>query len=272
MIASILVAVIAFVSVVYFSNSETLRIQKIIVNDLKFSDRVEIENLVKKQIEGRHFGLFAKSNIFIFPRSKIIREIKKEYSSISAIDIDTKGLHTIELQIEEFEPSARWCDVPVTPANAPNHVNDSKTVSAIPQVVNQYSGANCYFTNSDGMIFAKTDFENSHDFITTFGFIVSDPFRQNYDDAKTFRDLIDFVKLLRRLEIIADEVWTTDGEVYAIVTKDKVKIYIDSEDDIVSVFNNLQTVINRDAINQAQFSNIDYIDLRFGNRVFYKLR
>ena len=264
-----IIFIILFVGFVYLSNSDSLRIQRIIVNDLNFSDRNEIENIIKEQIEGRYFGLFLKSNIFIFPRAKIERKIKTTYSSISYINIDAKGLHTISLEIEEFQPSAKWCDVPVTPALNPNHVND-ENISAIPQTLNSYSGQ-CYLMTSDGMIFAK-DNNLEGDFIKTFGFITSDPLRQKYSDSKTFRDLIDFVKLLRRLNIEANEVWTTDGEVYAVVTKEKVKIYIDGEDDIVSVFNNLQTVIERDAINKAQFANIDYIDLRFGNRVFYKLK
>lgn len=256
---------------IYFLNSDILKIKSVSVNELAFSDKTQIENIIKEEISGKYIGLISKSNIIIFPRSKISKLIKNTYPSISAIDIDVKGLHEVEFQIEEFEPSARWCDYEVSAAPNPRHVNDSK-ISAIPKVVEQYQVSNCYLMTAEGMIFTKTDINNPHDFVTTFGFISGDPLRQVYDNSKTFRDLIDFVKLLRRLNIVADEIWTINGEVYAIVTEENVKIYIDSEDDIVSVFNNLQTVIERDAINEAQFSNVDYFDLRFGNRVFYTLK
>lgn len=254
---------------IYISNSDFFKVRKIIVSDLKFSNRSEIENLVKTNMEGSYLGVFSKSNIFLINRQKIKREIKSKYSSISSIDIDNKGLNTINIELEEFSPSAKWCDVPVTQTVNPSHVND-QSISVIPQILNNYS-ANCYLMNSDGVIFSE-DLNLEGDFIKTFGYILSDPIRQNFSTPKTFKDLIDFVKLLRRLNIEANEIWTTNGEVYVIVTKEKVKIYIDNQDDIVSVFNNLQTVIERDAINQAQFNNIDYIDLRFGNRVFYKLK
>ena len=122
------------------------------------------------------------------------------------------------------------------------------------------------------MVFAKAEYDKNSDVIKAFGFIKSDPLKQNFSNEKTFKNLVEFVKLLRRLNITADEIWTNDGEVYAIVTKEKVKLYVDGGGDILEIFDNLETVIKRDAINQAQFANIDYIDLRFGNRVFYKLK
>ncbi len=270
-IAVLISFLIVITGLIYFLNSDFLKIKTVSVNDLKFSDKTQIENIISGQINGKYFGLISKSNIFLFPRNNIIRTIKNTYSSVSAIDVDLKGLHSIEFQIEEFEPSARWCDLNVESAENPKHVNDSK-ISAIPFVFENTQNANCYLMTSEGMVFTDTEINNPHDFVTTFGFISGDPLRQIYGNSKFFRDLIDFVKLLRRLNIVVDEVWTTNGEVYAIVTNDNVKIYIDSEDDIVSVFNNLQTVIERDAINEAQFSNVDYFDLRFGNRVYYKLK
>lgn len=261
--------ILLFSGLIYLSNASYFKVNDVSINDLKFSNKSDIEKLVKENISGRHLGIFSRSNIFLIPRLKIERDIKNNHASISAIDISISGLNKIELEIEEFVPSAKWCDIDVDSAPNPNHVN-SGDISSIPKVLNDYY-SDCYLMTSDGVIFSK-DFNLDGDFIKTFGYINSDPIRQNFSNPKTFRDLIDFVKLLRRLNIEANEIWTTNGEVYAIVTKDKVKLYIDSEDDIVSVFNNLQTVIERDAINQAQFNNIDYIDLRFGNRVFYKLK
>jgi len=258
---------------IYLTNANFLRLQQIIVNDVEYSNRSDIELKVKEQLEGRFLGLLSRSNALIFSRSKISREIKNNFPSIKYVDVDLKGFTTIEVQLEEYNSIALWCDTPVTPARALLHdENGEEKSSVIPQNVRSINGSNCFYMNDDGVIFAKAQYDSSGDVVKTFGRINSDPIRQSYTDKKTFNNLIEFTKLLRRLDIVADEVWTTNGEVYAFVTKERVKIYIDSKSDVGKLFDNLETVIERDAINKAQFANIEYIDLRFGNRVFYKLK
>jgi cell division septal protein FtsQ len=271
------VAVFIFSLVVYLLNASFLSIQQIIVDDVEYSNRNDIELAIKEKIEGRYLGMFSRSNALIFSRTKIARDIKSKFPSIKEVDVDLKGFTTINVQLEEYASTALWCDVPVTPASTLTHdVNedgeDVEKISVIPQVVSSFSSSNCFFVNDEGVIFSPAKFDSNNDVLKTFGKITSDPVRQSYADKKTFQELIEFSKLLRRLNIVADEIWTTNGEVYAFVTKEKVKIYIDSQTDIGKLFDNLETVIKRDAINKAQFSNIDYIDLRFGNRVFYKLK
>lgn len=262
-----------FSLVVYLLNASFLSIQQIIIDEVEYSNRNDIELAIKEKIEGRYLGMFSRSNALIFSRTKIAREIKSKFPSIKSVDVDLKGLTTINVQLEEYVSTALWCDVPVTPASTLIHdESEEEKVSVIPQTLSSVGSPNCFFVNDEGIIFAPTDFDSNTEIIKTFGKILSDPLRQSYTDKKTFQDLIEFSKLLRRLNIVADQIWTTNGEVYAFVTKERVKIYIDSESDVVSMFDNLDTVMKRDAINKAQFSNIDYIDLRFGNRVFYKLK
>jgi len=168
---------------------------------------------------------------------------------------------------------AVWCDIPVTPAVILEHVDEAGDVTAsLPQIPEDRTGSNCFFLNEQSVIFAQLKGSVPEGMVTFYGKIIKDPLRQTYAPYKEFTDLLDFTRLVRRLEIVITEVWTTGGEAYTFVTQSGTQLHIDSEDNLVEVFANLQTVIDRDAINKAQFGNIKYIDLRFGNRVFYKLR
>jgi cell division septal protein FtsQ len=270
-IIKIFILILSVVFLIYITNANFFRIQKIVVNEVEYSDRNEIELSIKESMEGRYFGLFAKSNIFILPRKKIYREVQNKFPSVKNINLDLKGLTEISVELEEYKAGSLWCDIPVTPASGLVH-EDGTRDSDIPQVVSDVSKASCYFMNEEGIIFAKTSYDSNPDIIKTFGKIISDPVRQSYTDKKTFENLVEFTKLLRRINLSSDEIWTTNGAVYAFVTKENVKIYVEADSDPAKNFENLETVIKRDAINQAQMSNIDYIDLRFGNRIFYKLK
>jgi hypothetical protein len=85
-------------------------------------------------------------------------------------------------------------------------------------------------------------------------------------------DYLELVKLFRRNEITITEIDTEDGETFIAIANKGAKILFDREDQVNEVYENLVIALERDAINKAQFGNIDYIDLRFENRVFYKLK
>lgn len=273
LIAGVVLFVLVLAGLVYATHHPALRIEKVIVSDLQYTDRAAIEALINQQLNGQYIGLFSKANSLTFPRNQIKQVIMNAYPAIKTISFEWRDRNVIAVRLAEHTPAAVWCDTPVTPATALAHAENEKIDGALPQVISRPGDASCFFVNDDAMLFAKVaDMASIEGLVTFYGRIVKDPIRQTYADKREFTDLLDFARLVRRLEIVITEVWTTKGEAYSFVSQPGTQLYVDSEDDIVEVFDNLKTVIDRDAINKAQFANIKYIDLRFGNRVFYKLR
>lgn len=255
----------------YVSHHPGLRIQQIVVSDLTYTDRAAVELLIKEELDGRYLGIFAKSNSLFFPRGSIKRRISESFPAVKSVKTDFRGRQVIAVQVTEHSPVATWCDTPVTPASVLNHVPEKEVVPALPQIPQDRSGTRCFAVNEQGMIFAPIAAPVGG-MVTLYGKLTADPIRQQYTTKEELQTLLDFTRLVRRLEIVVTEVWTTTGEAYAFVTEPGAHLYVSSRDAAVDVFTNLETVIARDAINKAQFANIAYIDLRFGNRVFYKLR
>lgn len=269
----VVVSVLTLGLLVYLSHHPAIQIEKVIVSDLQYTDRTDVEKIINQQLNGQYIGLFSRANTVIFPRNQIVRTVKQAYPAIKDISFEWRGSKSIAVRITEHAPVATWCDTPVTPAPALTHAESENIAGALPQIITNASGEQCFFVNEDGFIFAPVKQpEKAQGLVTLYGNLITDPLRKTYTNKKTFTHLLDFVRLARRLEIVITEIWTTTGEAYAFVAQPGTQLYVDSEDDVVEVFDNLKTVIERDAINKAQFANIKYIDLRFGNRVFYKLR
>lgn len=275
----VLVFILIIWGMSYISSHKIFHIEEIQINELRFIDSVEVDTLVKEKLEGKYIWLFSRSNSVIFPRSEIEKSIKEKFPSAKRVDTDFRGFHVIKINIIEHDPVAKWCDFPVGTAPEIEHEGNpeleekkSDSESAIPDVKKNTSNVNCYFLNENGLIFVEEPDLHAGVYVNFFGLIEDDPLGKNFSTKNKFKDLLELTKLIRRLDISTKEIWTKTGEVYAIVTESGAKLYIDNEDDEVSIFRNLETVINQDAINKAQFKNIDYIDLRFGNRVFYKLK
>lgn len=271
---SVALFILFIVGLSYLSNHKAFYIEDIEVNELRFIDPVEVENLTREELKGKFMWLFSKSNSITFSRSKIEKSIREKYVSVKRADIDFRGFHKIRINIIENEPVAKWCDVKVNTILEPDHQNSSGSDSVIPNTNSNRDSEVCYFLNENGLVFVREPDVHAGRYITFFGFINDEktPLGQTFANKNKFKELIDLTKFIRRLDISTEEIWTKTGEVYTLVTDSGAKLHIDNEDDITTIFSNLETVIEQDAINKAQFKNIDYIDLRFGNRVFYRLK
>lgn len=73
-----------------------------------------------------------------------------------------------------------------------------------------------------------------------------------------------------RVEIISLEIYSFDGltKKIAVNTKEGFKVYFNEENDLKEQVWNLNLILNREII--SNIDNIKYIDLRFGNKIFYK--
>ena len=242
----IIVAVVVILLIAgfsYLSHHKSMKIETVLVEGQEYIQEGEVISLVTEKLKGSYMWLFSRSNIFIYPRGAIRKELQDTFSSIDTVRLRFVNIHTVKVQIEEFQSVATWC-------------NDDS----------------CYFMNEEGMLFVEEPLIHTHAFVKYGGGITDEPLNQTYISKKTFTDLQNFVKLLRRLEIETVSITTENSEEFTITTESGATILIDSNDDVLNVFDNLQTVMTQDAINKAQFKNIEYIDLRFGNRVFYKLK
>lgn len=131
----------------------------------------------------------------------------------------------------------------------------------------------CYFVNEFGIVFSLEPELHEYTLLKLHNVINEGPIGSVYVSQEFFSTIVAFEKTLaEKLSIHLRDIYTEDESTYQFVTKEGPSLLVDSTDDYVKVADNLATVMELDAINEAQFGNIEYIDLRFGNRVFYKLR
>lgn len=241
------IGILIFLALIsYVSHLPKLSVESVVISENSFVNDSETIDRINGVLDGRHLFLFSKRNFLLIPRSKI-KEIVTEDIAVKNVDINLNGLKQISVEIEEYEGVLKWCG-------------------------NSYlNPGSCYLINNLGVVFANDIFV---DVPVIYGIF------ENEENiiGKEIMELGDFVNLtsfatnLTELNIHVDYIDTEDGETFAIHTTESPYIlitnYISSED----LLNNLNTVIETEEINEAQFDNIEYIDLRFDNRVFYQLR
>ncbi len=239
----IILTILVISGISYFSNSEIVKISNIEINDTKFFDKKEILTIVDEELKNSHLMIFGKDNILLLPRHTIEKRIKEYHNSIEKVTVSLSGLKSISINIKEYNPVAVWC-----------------------------SGEECYYINDSGLVFIKTSFDYDKNLVKFHDWIHDDPLGKIYTDAETFKKMMTLINLVAKVPLKVVSVNTEDGLTFFLYTDSNTRLLYEINDDPEEVANNLNTVIEKDAINRAQLNNIDYIDLRFGNKVYYKIR
>lgn len=228
----------------FWSKDESMRIENVDITDLTYANKKKVEDVVFDALGGKYLNLFSKRNSLIFPRGYVEERIYSEFPSIASVDIDFVGFNHIEVNLTEYEAVAKWC-------------GDNE----------------CYLLNNNGYIFIQEPLLSTEDYITFRGEVAGEILRSQLLPPNEFKAFMKFNEVLRDdLDIKIISVNQSDYPVYEFVSKAGVVFMIDREDDMADVIQNIKTVFEKEGINKEQYENLEYVDLRFGNKVFYKLK
>lgn len=163
----------------------------------------------------------------------------------------------IVVRVEEREPFARWCPSGVQAATS--------TEEAV--------GGGCYVLDDGGFIFAPLDTESEPQtrYIFTGGITPGrDIVGQRYAGTR----LPNIVALVRELEqggLHPSDVNVGDGTDFSIRLDEGFSVQASFGQSAHDVARNLEVVLSSESL-QGKQGDLEYVDLRFGNRVYYRFR
>jgi hypothetical protein len=244
----------------YLSSYSKLVISDIKVEGTHIIDQDSVKELVEKDLSGNYLRLFKKANTFIYPSGKIHSDIMKNFPRTDKLEIKRVGFRGLSINITERSGSYLWCgsDIP-------------KETSKI--------GDDCYFLNTDGYIFDKAPYFSGDVY---FKFYVSlgegvAPLGAKVLPPEIFKPMINFIDNVTSLGlhpvslVMSDEI---QYELYlAHTTTSNPKILFNKESDLPTIFTNLSAAYSKPEFKKEvidKYSTLNYIDLRFKNKVLYK--
>jgi cell division septal protein FtsQ len=211
----------------------------------------EIEDRVMESIEGKYFNFFPKKNFFFVNEKNINAALKSNFDQLEVASIEKKFPGTISIRVTERKPELVWC-----------------------------SGGVCYFVDKDGLAYGGaigTDEElRGNGFLT-----VVDDSAVPVDLGKTKinPDYIGFIEaangMLRNdLKLDLTESFHTagiaSGEI-SVKNGEGWTVKLGSEFSIEDAKKVIQTLFEKE-LNEEVRKNLDYLDLRIKNKIYYKIK
>lgn len=246
-----------FYGIIFWLNHDFFLIKEVEIVGNKFVQTEEIQKNFEQQTADKKFFLISRKNFLFLPIDEVEKEIEKNYSIESAI-ISIKSLNSIKIEIIEYSPVANYCQ-----------------------------DKHCYFVNKNGRLFIEEPEFHVEDLVslsrpkfvvssTTEDMIkkeaTSDLLGQQYVEPEVFQNLLKFSKLLDVENIKINNIKTDDFETFSLRAIGDINFIVEGEDDPEENFENFKAVLGQESIHKIQFNNIDYFDLRFEDKVFYKLK
>lgn len=239
-------AFVAFFYIPYF------RIKIVSISGLETLRSSEIEKSIRDFVSGREFWVLPRSSIFILSEDMIISHLAKNFPKLFKISMKVEGLYPAALAVSVKERTT-WAVV-----------CSSATLAT--------SQNNCFYASSDGFLFGPAPKESGSLFLH-----IQDERTENYDVGNHFLDGSE----LNRINIILERIKATTGKSVDEITvkKNEIFYYEATNDAGWKIIFDSKTDPKRTGENFAlaykntlgeDLSKVDYIDLRFENRIFYK--
>jgi len=252
----------------YIGTGYLLSINSFLVETISFSGNnvlvsADVVPLVEEELVGYSVWPYKKASIFLTPKRAIKEKIFSLFGRVADVSIKKRGLQEIEIVIQEREGGYLWC----------GGIADMSLLEH-----------ECFVLDGKGIIFDKAPDISGDAYFKIFGGDVSveDPMGKEVISLPMFNTIIDIKERLSDESLLPVALLLEDDESLSFVIKTEGRSLYDGARvkftllvDHLEAINNLVSALHSSPLDvemKEKGKNLDYIDARFNNRVYYKFR
>ncbi len=223
-----------------------LRIKNIEIRGNSTLGNGEITSAVSGFLREKYFLIIPKDNILIFPKEEISVELMKKFDRIEKIKVIGVFPDSISINITERNPTALFCG-----KNFPRSLTSGELV--------------CFFVDENGMVFEKAPLFSDNVYVKFYN-----GKKDGLKKINKFKDLMKFIEAALNGGVKIRKIVLEKEGLKKIYTSEGWYIMLNEGDNFQTAFENLKLALEEKIKDNRKY--LEYIDLRFGNKLFYKYR
>lgn len=202
-----------------------------------------VAHYVESQIAGRYLFVIPKRNIFLYPQDAIAEGLLLSFPELKVADVHAGDFHTIEVEVVEREPKALWC-----------------------------VSTDCYLMDQEGVVYARS--QGVEGFVEYRGATQGQRLPRQYLNADQFEALFSLVDALSQ-KVATSRITTVSIDNHADVEAEfdngfTLKFALgDASGD---TFERFSVALGAGPFLEHALEEFLYLDLRFGDKLYYKLK
>jgi len=228
--------------IVVFLRADFMQIKKVAVAGNKDVRTEEVEKLALASLTGKYFFLIPKSNFLFFKKSALSQKILADLPRVENLEISKNLNGTLEINLQERKGDFLWCSASNT----------------------------CYLMSNSGLVFAEATPEEIVGKLIFRGQIDENPLWQNFSTEKGMQNYLKAANILNsaKFQVLSITAGLPDKSIFETNVG---TIFLNPEEEMSLAAENAILLIN-DVKSKNPTAHFQYIDARFGNKVFYKLK
>ncbi len=259
-IIGLVIFILLITGLAFFSNWKEVEIQEITVEGNKIIEKEDIKLIINEELKGKYLFLFSKKNFIIYPKNKIEKKLKNNFKRIKEIQINDKDIKNLIISINEYEGAYIWCGE---------------------KILENFINQECYFLDKFGYIFDEAPYFSGEVYFKFYGNISSEEIIGSYFLPEYFSKIIFLKDSINKINLKTSSFYLEDQEegiIYLSSQKQppfSPKILFKINSDYYKLIDNLHSIITTEPLEsnlKNKFNDLEYLDLRFGNKVFYKFK
>lgn len=237
---------ILFVGPIILLRADFLRINNIEISGTENISPENIKQATADYLEGNKYFFIPKSNIFLLSKNTLKAALLTKFGRLENIEINKQFFQkTVELTITERKAEYLWCSV----------------------------GNACYYMSRDGLVFERASLmsDNTDGKVVFKGVLDGEPIMQRFASAVEMQKYSDVIKILQDSNLKVISLYLESMDKLSVNTNMGEIILNPGDTDISLSAQNALVLIQEIKSKNASASFL-YIDARYGNKIYYKLR
>jgi hypothetical protein len=233
-----------------------IRIHTVVVEGMKTIPENALAELVKEKISERIFLILPADNIFFYPKKNISRELLLTYPSLRTAQLRASDFQSVTVSIEERAPHALWC-------------------GTTPQIESP-----CALMDESGFIYAPAADFSGDAYFTYYGGATSTDGYLSALPPKQFLTREKYTQLSTLIDAFAKKIPEAKITRVVVDAHDDVRLSFDNGFSIIfalkdaggDVFERFGLALSAEPFTNRSLSSFEYIDMRFGDKLYYHLK
>ena len=249
---------------IFFARWQTFHISKVSV--LGALNEAHAQSLIQsvEEILNEHYAFFIpKRNTLWYPKKVIEKRILTKNPQIKEVTVKRNARKELVLSVILREPFALWCDF----ENMSEHSQDT-----IESNVSVTTKEECFYIDMNGVVYAPAPEFDEQVYVRYGGLLSSEHILGvTFIEEKELQALSAFLEFLKQKGYSATRVFIhrDTGDMHITLSKG-TELRMKRGEDSLAILEVLETVLSSEAFENIRVEDIEYIDFRFGNRVYYK--
>ncbi len=246
---------------VYVIHLDVFRLTELTIETDGIIGQDMLTNSLAESVTGTFFGVVPHDTVFRFSHKNLKASLIEAFPRIEDVAITRTDFYNLHVAVHERTPAALWCG-DVVPPIAYVKLSDLDDTS-------DNLWGTCYLVDKTGYIYARAPQYSGTVLPRYYGSLTkAEPIAQQYIDTENFTRWQYFNKILNDNNLPAHAMLFVDEHDVEVYLTNGYKLLIPREEDVEVISRRLFALLGSDSIDAEK--DVEYIDLRFGNKAFVR--